>query len=145
MEPKRILVTGAGGFIGSHLARELRKQGYFVRVVDMKWDGYLSEPYYSDKQTLDLRSAHSARQAAVGMDWIFQLAADMGGIGYITEKAADVVYNNAIINLNMAQAAHKQGARIFYASSACIYPNYMQEDADVKPLAESDALPADPN
>jgi nucleoside-diphosphate-sugar epimerase len=145
MDKKRILVCGAGGFIGSHLARELYRQGHFVRVIDLKYDGYLPEPYYSEKIRGDLRQYDTALHAAQGMDWIFQLAADMGGIGYITEKAADVVYNNALINLNMAKAALYPNARVFFASSACIYPNYKQEDADVKPLAESDAMPADPN
>jgi UDP-glucuronate decarboxylase len=145
MDKKRILVCGAGGFIGSHLARELYRQGHFVRVIDLKYDGYLPEPYYSEKIRGDLRQHDTALHATQSMDWIFQLAADMGGIGYITEKAADVVYNNALINLNMAKAALYPNARIFFASSACIYPNYKQEDADVKPLAESDAMPADPN
>lgn len=142
---KRILVCGAGGFIGSHVARELYHAGYYVRVADVKWDGYLPEPYYSDKVTADLRSADNCAWVARDIDEIYQFAANMGGIGFITEKAADVVYDNALINLNMAVVAARARARILYASSACIYPNYLQEDTEVKPLAESDALPADPN
>jgi len=142
---KRILVCGAGGFIGSHVARVLHNMGHYVRVVDVKWDGYLSEPYYSEKFTADLREPRNCELVAHDVDEIYQFAANMGGIGFITEKAADVVYDNALINLHMAIAAARARARILYASSACIYPNYLQEEAEVKPLAESDAMPADPN
>ena len=142
---KRILVCGAGGFIGSHVARELHNAGHYVRVADVKWDGYLPEPYYSDKVTADLRDPKNCEWVARDVDEIYQFAANMGGIGFITEKAADVVYDNALINLYMAIEAARARARILYASSACIYPNYLQEDAEVKPLAESDAMPADPN
>lgn len=145
MDKQRILVCGAGGFIGSHLAKTLYEAGHYVRVADVKWDGYLAEPYYTNKVTIDLRDKDDAIAVAKGCNRIYQHAANMGGIGYITEKAADVVYDNSLINLNMAQAALAAQARIFFASSACVYPNYKQEDADVKPLAESDALPADPN
>jgi nucleoside-diphosphate-sugar epimerase len=145
MDKQRILACGAGGFIGSHLAKALYEAGHYVRVADVKWDGYLAEPYYTDKVTVDLRDGDDAIEVAEGCNRIYQHAANMGGIGYITEKAADVVYDNALINLNMAQAALAAGARIFFASSACVYPNYKQEEANVKPLAELDALPADPN
>jgi nucleoside-diphosphate-sugar epimerase len=147
MIKKRILVCGAGGFIGSHLARELFNRGHFVRAVDIKWDGYLPAPYYDEKLTLDLRKSVATKMALADVDWVFQLAADMGGIGYITEKAADVVYNNALINLNMAQAVASLHSkpRVFFSSSACVYPNFKQTEAQVKPLAESDAYPADCN
>jgi nucleoside-diphosphate-sugar epimerase len=147
MIKRRVLVCGAGGFIGSHLARELFNRGHFVRAVDIKWDEYLVEPYYDEKATLDLRAPAATRMALSDIDWVFQLAADMGGIGYITEKSADVVYNNALINLNMAHAIASLASkpRVFFSSSACVYPNFKQTEAQVSPLKESDAYPADCN
>jgi len=143
---KRILVVGAGGFIGSHLAKHLREQGHYVRVADIKWDGYIEERYWDNKFTLDLRNLHNCLKAIEGMDWVFQLAANMGGIGYITSHFADVVYDNALINLNMLQAAtDTRVERYFFSSSACVYPNYKQTVSDVRGLKEEDAMPADPN
>ena len=142
----RILVTGAGGFIGSHLARHLYNRGHFIRVVDMKWDGYIENPYYSQKITADLRNLDCCLKATRHMDQVYNLAADMGGIGYITTVSADVQRNNVLINTNMLEAARRNDVKtFFFSSSACVYPNYLQEEAEVAPLRESDAMPADPN
>jgi len=143
---RRILITGAGGFIGSHLARELHRQGHFVRVVDIKWDGYLEEPYYSEKCTLDMRDYASCLKATVGVEDVYNLAADMGGIGYITAVGADVMHNSGLLNTNMLQAAvENKVARFFFSSSACVYPEYKQLDPDVPALREEDAYPAAPD
>ncbi|MFA4981718.1 MAG: NAD-dependent epimerase/dehydratase family protein [Candidatus Omnitrophota bacterium] len=143
---KKILVTGAGGFVASHLARELYAQGNFVRVADIKWDGYIDEPYYSEKLTLDLRDSKNCLTATKGMDYVFNLAANMGGIGFITEVCADIVYDNTLINANMAKSCVENKInRVFFSSSACIYPTFKQETPDVKPLKEEDAYPADPD
>lgn len=146
-EKERVLIAGAGGFIGSHLAKRLHEQGHFVRAVDTKWDSYIPrERMCSQFLPLDLRSSRSCREAVSGIDWVFQLAANMGGIGYITSHFADVVHDNALINLNMLEAARKENVeRYFFASSACIYPNFKQTESEVPGLREEDAMPADPN
>ncbi len=142
----RILVTGGGGFIGSHLARVLKSRGHFVRVADVKWDGYLKENYWSERLTLDLRNSGDCMEASEGMDEVFNLAANMGGIGFITAVGADVTHDNVLINANMLQAAVERGvSRFFFSSSACVYPEYRQESAAVSPLREEDAFPADPD
>lgn len=143
---KKILVTGAGGFIGPHVARELLNCGNHVRAVDIKWDDYVNAPYYSEKLTLDLRDYENCLKATENIDYVFNFAANMGGIGFITAVGADVMYDNVLINAHITKAcAENKVKRLFFSSSACIYPTFKQEDAEVKPLREEDAFPADPD
>lgn len=143
MENKKILITGAGGFIGHHLAKFLKQRGYWVRGVDIKHPAF--EPTAADDfKILDLRDFSACMQACDGIEQVYQLAADMGGIGYITVYHAVVLRNNALINLHMLEAARQNKAeKYLFTSSACIYPRYLQNKTDVKPLKEEDAYPAD--
>jgi GDP-D-mannose 3',5'-epimerase len=142
---QRILVTGGGGFIGSHLARELYRQGNFVRVVDIKFDDYFEEKYFSEKVQLDLRNFDDCLAATKGIDEVYNLAANMGGIGFITSVAAEVMRDNVLINANMLEAARLGDLRFLFSSSACVYPTFMQKDSNIRGLREEDACPADPD
>lgn len=145
---KRALVLGAGGFIGTHLVRKLRQQDFWVRGVDLKYPRF-SETDANDFIIGDLRDWDTCRDAVdCRFDEIYQLAADMGGAGYIFtgENDAEVMHNSAQINLNILEACRRRNSRrIFYSSSACIYPEYRQRDPDNSGLAETDAYPAAPD
>ncbi len=139
-----VLVTGAGGFIGHHLVTELRSRGHWVRGVDIKAPEY-TESDANEFEILDLRRSDAALQAMRGIDDVFALAADMGGMGFISAHHAEILYSNALINLNTIEAARLHGVqRYLYTSSACVYPEDLQLDPDVAPLREQDALPANP-
>ncbi|HEY1802701.1 MAG TPA: NAD-dependent epimerase/dehydratase family protein [Terriglobales bacterium] len=141
----RVLVTGAGGFIGHHLVKRLKAEGCWVRGVDLKYPEY--ETSAADEfEILDLRRWDNCLQATRGnMDQVYNLAADMGGIGYITAALADIARNNILINAHMLEASRlNRVGKFLYSSSACVYAGYKQKDADVAPLKEEDAYPADP-
>jgi len=140
----RVVVTGAGGFIGHHLVKRLKSLGNWVRGVDIKEPEY--EPTSADEfLTIDLREFENCRIAVQGIADVYNLAADMGGIGYITTNHAILTRNNTLINTHMLESARLESvARYLYTSSACVYPSFLQEDADVTPLREDQAVPADP-
>ena len=141
---RRILVTGAGGFIGHHLVKRLKAQGHWVRGVDLKEPEF--EPTSADEfLLLDLRRWESAQRAAEGVQDMYALAADMGGMGFISSHHAQILHNNLLISTHSIEAAREAGVeRYLYSSSACVYPEYLQQETQVTPLAEGDAYPAQP-
>src|ERR1017187_6588099 len=144
---KKALVCGAGGFIGGHLVKRLKAEGFWVRGVDVKNHEFTESP--ADEFIIgDLRNQDLARDAVNGMDEVYQLAADMGGAGYIFtgEHDAVVMHNSATINLNVLEAGWRAGIKkIFYSSSACIYPEYNQRDPKNPKCSEDSAYPAAPD
>jgi len=147
---KKVLVAGGAGLIGSHIARTLLNEGAKVTIADNLSGGSIKNIDDVKNKVLfvsaDLRKGSECKGLTKGKDYVFQFAANMGGIGYITAVGADIMRDNILINTNMLQAAleNKVGG-YFYSSSACVYPEYRQNDVSVTPLKESDALPADPD
>src|SRR6266550_1735429 len=141
---QRVLVSGAGGFIGHHLVKYLKGRGYWVRGVDLKIPEY-GETSADEFELLDLRRWDDCLQATRGMKEVYNLAANMGGIGFIESHKAEIMHDNALINIHMLEAARLHRViRYLYTSSACIYPKYRQDSPEVTPLREEDAYPADP-
>ena len=140
---KKVLVTGAGGFIGHHLTSYLVKRGYWVRGVDIVYpehEGSLAQEF----ELLDLRRWENCEKAIRGIDEVYNLAANMGGIGFIESNKAGIMHDNVLINTHLLEAARLNGSQKYlFTSSACIYPGYKQNTPDVEPLKEDDAYPAD--
>jgi nucleoside-diphosphate-sugar epimerase len=145
---KKALVCGAGGFIGHHLVRRLKREGFWVRGVDLKYPEF-SETEADDFVIGDLRDPDFCRAIVdTKFDEVYQLAADMGGAGYVFtgENDANIMYNSALINLNMIEACYRRNVkRIFYSSSACVYPLYNQQDPENPICSEDSAYPAQPD
>jgi len=145
---KTSLVCGAGGFIGSHLVKKLKREGYWVRGVDLKYPEF-SQTSADDFVIADLRSREICRYVVDrSFEEVYQLAADMGGAGFVFtgDNDADIMHNSASINLNMLEACYKRNIKkIFYSSSACIYPEYNQQDPENPKTCEDSAYPANPD
>ena len=145
---KSVLVCGAGGFIGSHMVKRLKKEGFWVRGVDLKYPQF-GKTKADDFILGDLRDPYICRQVVDRrFDEVFQFAADMGGAGYVFtgENDANIMHNSALINLNMPEACYRRNVkRIFYSSSACIYPEFNQQDPDNPNCEEKSVYPAQPD
>ncbi|KAL2506680.1 GDP-mannose 3 [Abeliophyllum distichum] len=144
-EKLRISITGAGGFIASHIARRLKSEGHYIIASDWKKNEHMTEDMFCHEfHLVDLRVMDNCLKVTEGVDHVFNLAADMGGMGFIQSNHSVIMYNNTMISFNMIEAARiNEVKRFFYASSACIYPEFKQLDTNVS-LKESDAWPAEP-
>ena len=140
----RVLVTGAGGFIGHHLVNHLVTLGYRVRGVDLDrpaWERTRADEFLR----LDLRRASDCASAVRGIEEVYHLAANMGGMGFIEFNKAEIAHDNVLIDANMLEASRREGVRrFFYSSSACVYPPFRLQSPDAPPPREEDAYPADP-
>jgi len=140
----RVVVTGAGGFIGHHLVTHLKRRGAWVRGVDLK-DPEFGRTDADEFLMLDLRRWEACLEATAGVDDVYALAADMGGMGFISSHHAEILHNNLLISTHTMEAARQNRvSRYLYTSSACVYPEYLQTSTDVQPLKEEDAYPAQP-
>ena len=139
-------VCGAGGFIGGHLCRRLKADGHTVVGADWKRHEYFDQDEICDEfHDLDLRSLENCLVATAGCEWVFNLAADMGGMGFIQSNNSVIIYNNTMISFNVMEAVRRNGVkRLLYTSSACVYPEHIQECVDNPGLKEADAWPAAP-
>lgn len=144
MASTKVLVTGAGGFIGHHLVKFLKEKGFWVRGVDIKYPEF-RKTQADEFELLDLRRWDNCLQAMRGVEEVFALAADMGGMGFISSNHALILRNNLLINVHTLDAARVNSIkRYFYSSSACVYPEFRQTETDIPPLKEEDAYPAQP-
>lgn len=145
--PKRVLISGGSGFIGSHMARRLKSEGHWVRIVDWKRDHYFEDEneICDEFLLLDLRDLENCVKATEGCEWVFNFAADMGGMGFIQSNHSVILYNNIMTTFNMMEASRRNKVeKMFWSSSACIYPEFKQMDCDDPRLKEEDAWPAKP-
>ena len=140
----RVLVTGAGGFIGHHLVSSLKRQGYWVRGVDLELPRY-ADTEADEFEQLDLRRPENGERATRDIEEVYALAADMGGMGFISQHGDRLFRNNLLINVHTLEGARANRVRRYlFASSACIYPVYRQRETSVVPLREEHAYPAEP-
>ena len=145
LKGKKVLVTGAGGFVAFYLVKELKKRGYLVRGVDVKHPKY-EDSVADEFEVLDLRKWDCCLRATQGIEQVYSFASNMGGIGFIGSNKAEIMHDNVLINTHMLEAARQNGIKGYlYASSACVYPRYKLKIPDVAPLKEEDAYPADPD
>merc|ERR1719261_895662 len=145
-EGKKVCVGGGAGFIGSHIAKRLKENGWYVVVVDWKENEFMEKSEFCDEFVLDdLRKLEVACKACEGCTQVYNLAADMGGMGFICSNESVLAFNNTAISMNMLEAARRNGVKdFFYSSSACVYNEAKQEDPENLGLIESDAWPARP-
>jgi len=143
---RRVLIAGGGGFIGSHLAKRLKELGDYVVAADWQENEYFAQSEFCDEfLKVDLRDMENCLKASKDCSDVYNLAADMGGMGFIQSNHSTILYNNMMISLNMMEAARRNKVkRFFYSSSACIYPEHKQTDESNPGLKESDAWPAQP-
>jgi len=143
---KKVLIAGGAGFIGSHLAKRLKEEGNHVVVADWAENSYFKrEDFCNEFHLVDLRDLQNCLNVSKGIEEVYDLAADMGGMGFIQSNHSTILFNNILISFNMIEAARRNKVkRFFYSSSACIYPEYKQTDEANPGLKESDAWPAQP-